>query len=103
LRERSGMSVRYRTPYFVKNLTANSTAVKPELRSKHSLFQISVEPPVATLTAGATQRFDVVATMSAKVEAAAPRGEETAVVEFIPGEDQELGYRTETFCTMAIP
>lgn len=103
LEEQNGAAIRYRTPYFVKNSTSSPTAVKTALRSQHALFQIKVEPPVATLAAGATQRFDVVAAMSAPVDGTAPMAEETAVVEFIPGEDQALAYRTETFCTSAIP
>src|SRR5206468_3413319 len=55
-----GWPVRERKPYFVKNVSDASTAVNSAIRSEHRRFQVSVDPPQATIAPGETKRFDVV-------------------------------------------
>lgn len=98
----SGNEVRYATPYFVKNVSTQPSNVKPILRSKHELFDVSIEPSSATIEPGATQRFNVIAKFAPKGRGDGPLPEETAIIEFVPDDDNALAYRTETFCTAPI-
>ena len=91
---------RYRTPYFVKNLTSSPQNVTAKTTSQHKLFEIKIDPPNASIPPGQTRRFDLLAT---QITDAPPLVEETAVVEFIPQSDPDRAYRTETFCTIPLP
>jgi hypothetical protein len=102
--ERKDSGAGYRTPYFVKNVSAHPVAVSTAVRSPHALFDITVDPAQATIPPGQRRRFDVIASLSAEKEkTAAPMAEETAVVEFVPDRDESLAYRTETLCTAPLP
>src|SRR6185295_18616837 len=78
--------------------------VTSAIDSKHEWFNITTEPADATIEPGKTVRFNVIAALdSAKLAKIPPMTEETAVVRFVPDDDESLSYRTETFCTAPLP
>lgn len=104
IEEAAGGGMRYRTPFFVKNVSERPVKVAAAVRSAPAGFEVRAEPAEAEIGPARTARFDAVAALPVERRGrGAASSLESAVVDFVPDGDAALAYRAETFCADPFP